>query len=51
MATKGKPKGKKKVAAKDLSPKHAASVKGGRKAGEKPVEYLTIKMNDALITG
>jgi hypothetical protein len=36
---------------KDLDVKDAKVVRGGRKAGETPVEYLKIKMSDILITG
>ncbi len=48
-ATKhGKAKGKPGL--KDLQVRDAKRVRGGRKAGEKPVEYLTIKMTDVLIS-
>jgi hypothetical protein len=47
---KGKPKAKKKGATKDLTPKHASAVKGGRKAGSGQQDYMVVKLNDALIT-
>ena len=46
-ATKSKTRS---LPAKGLSAKHAKSVRGGRKAGEKPVEYLKIKLNDVIIS-
>ncbi|MGH7388843.1 MAG: hypothetical protein ACREM3_05225 [Candidatus Rokuibacteriota bacterium] len=44
-------KGKKTTTVKDLTAKDARAVKGGRKAGEPPVEYLKVKMTDILISG
>jgi hypothetical protein len=36
--------------AKGLSAKQAKGVRGGRKAGEKPVEYLKVVMKEVIIT-
>ena len=35
----------------ELSESDLENVAGGRKAGEKPVEYLKIKLSDVLISG
>lgn len=40
--------GRKKI--KDLSPKNAKAVAGGRKAGEAPKEYLNVKLSDVLVS-
>jgi hypothetical protein len=41
----------KKAAVKDLTVKDAKAVKGGRKAGDKPLEYLKVTMSDIIVTG
>jgi hypothetical protein len=51
MAKKSKPKARKKVAAKDLTPKRAAGVKGGSKASGSQQEYLKVKMTDVFVSG
>jgi hypothetical protein len=51
MAKKSKGRTPKRAATKDLAPKNAKSVKGGRKAGGGQQEYLVVKLNDVLITG
>jgi hypothetical protein len=40
---------KSSVKVQDLTPKTSPKG-GGRKAGEKPQEYLVVKMNDILVT-
>jgi hypothetical protein len=50
MATKGKPRAKRKAAAKDLAPRQAARVKGGRKAGEGQQDYFIVKMDSVRVT-
>jgi hypothetical protein len=35
----------------ELTEQELTRVCGGRKAGERPIEYLVIKMSDILITG
>jgi hypothetical protein len=50
MAKKGKAKARKRTATKDLTPRDARHVKGGRKAGEGQKDYLIVKMNDVIIT-
>ncbi len=50
MAKKSKAKAPKSVAAKDLEPKDVQDVKGARKAGEKPVEYLKVEMENVLVS-
>jgi hypothetical protein len=35
----------------ELAESELDKVSGGRKAGEKPVEYLKIKLTDVLISG
>jgi len=50
-AKKGKATKKvKDLPTKSLSAKHARGVKGGRKAGSKPVEYMKLTMKDTFIT-
>jgi hypothetical protein len=45
---KNNKKTKPSVKVQDLSPQKNPT--GGRKAGEKPQEYLVVKMNEILIT-
>jgi len=47
-AKKAKTGGRKKI--KDLSPRNAKRVAGGRKAGQGQ-DYLVVKLNDLIITG
>ena len=49
MATKKTRKRKKVGAAKDLTPKSAKAVKGGR-AGSDPVKYMEIKLKEVLVS-
>jgi len=35
----------------ELSESELENVAGGRKAGEKPIEYLKIKLTDVIISG
>jgi hypothetical protein len=51
MAKKSKAKARKRTATKDLAPRNARQVKGGRKAGGSQQEYLVVKMNDVIISG
>ena len=48
-AKKTKAGGKRRL--KDLSPKDAKTVVGGRKAGGTQQEYLVFKLNDVIVTG
>ena len=44
-------KAKAKQGLKDLQVRDAKGVRGGRKAGEKPLEYMKVTMSDVIITG
>jgi hypothetical protein len=35
----------------DLPVKNATGVKGGRKAGETPLEYMKVTLSDVLVSG